>query len=50
MKRSDRRVLTTFVGSLIRPPELRQLQGSHAIHKDCVGFLQGRLAATAYAQ
>ena len=25
MKRSDQRILTTHVGSLIRPPELREL-------------------------
>src|SRR3982074_3391117 len=28
MKRSTERILTTFVGSLIRPPELRELQSA----------------------
>src|SRR5437868_5873236 len=34
MKRSDRRVLTTFVGSLIRPPELRELQSRSGVDSD----------------
>ncbi|HEV7665976.1 MAG TPA: cobalamin-independent methionine synthase II family protein [Chloroflexota bacterium] len=50
MKRSSERVLTTFVGSLIRPPDLRELQTSGAVDGDLYAGTLRRSVADAVKQ
>ncbi|HEX8969194.1 MAG TPA: cobalamin-independent methionine synthase II family protein [Chloroflexota bacterium] len=50
MRRSDNRILTTFVGSLIRPPELRDLQAREGVDPDLYATTLRRAVAEAVRQ